>query len=238
MATDAVTVSDNTKPTAQPAASDNLQPHTMQPSMAEINAAGANGRQAALDALNKQFGPLTLTDAGEKNLCDVLAKAPQDARSANKNPATGAIREFNWQDGTGSALSVDPKNGHAEACVMYKNGTVSAVSGEYDRSAAPGTIPIKPKDVEVLSGGGKLEFKAKEDGSAALFATDPFRNTQEFPVNGNMKDVLRQATGNKDFKVLWGETGPKGLSFMPTSANDSPAKAKQVEEWKARHHVQ
>jgi len=149
-----------------------LRPHSMPPSAAEINQSSAGAQQAAQEAINKQFGPLTITDTGAAKLCDKLDQAPKDAHSIGVNPETGAKQGFIWQNGHGYALSTDGK-GRADVCVEYANGTKVGMTGEMVTNPTPGGMPIKPDKVEVLSNGGKMQFEKAPDGSTIMHATDP-----------------------------------------------------------------
>jgi len=211
-----------------------LRPHSMPPSAAEINQSSAGAQQAAQEAINKQFGPLTITDTGAAKLCDKRDQAPKDAHSIGVNPETGAKQGFIWQNGHGYALSTDGK-GRADVCVEYANGTKVGMTGEMVTNPTPGGMPIKPDKVEVLSNGGKMQFEKAPDGSTIMHATDPHRNTQDFPVNGSLTDAGVQATRHPNYQVHWAESGPKGLSFFPTSDQDAPSRREQFKAWQSRH---
>jgi len=177
---------------------------------------------------------LTITDTGAAKLCDKLDQAPKDAHSIGMDPATGAKQGFIWKDGHGYALSTDGK-GKADVCVEYANGTKVGMSGEMVNSPAPGGMPIKPDNVEVLSNGGKMQFEKGPDGKTIMHATDPHRNTQDFPVNGSLTDAGVQATKHPNYQIHWAEAGTEGLSFFPTSDQDSAGRRGQFQAWQARH---
>jgi hypothetical protein len=218
--------------TAAPA--DNLHKgNTAAPTAADVNAGNKPAQDAAQATVDNHFAGVTITNADQINLCQTLLQAPRDALSQKMNKTNGHGETFDWKDGVGHAFSAGA-DGKAAACILNsKTGTEISASGQYDPKVAKGELPMKPDDIQIVSGGGKIEYTPGPNGTTIAHETDRQGNKQDDRVPGTMKQNLDASANVKDLQYLWAPKKADGVDFMFSSSSDTPQQKQQLEQWKA-----
>lgn len=211
-----------------------LEPHVGSGAVSDANAVAQANAQKTVDS---KFGSISITDAGQAKICDLVKNSPIKEGSAAIVSAEGSGHVTGWHGGVGKGASFDSK-GNGSVCVVYGADTTVSATGKIRKDNADGEVPIMPDNVQVVSPGGKVEYQPDADGTAKRISTARDGGKAVDKTSESMEKSAANVMERPDLKVIWAKSDKDGPHFVFNSSDDPAVIKDAIQAWKKKHGVQ